>query len=45
MMLLLNPPPQPEPKKKEIGFHVKDKMASYRAIQREKGRKKAQKGK
>jgi hypothetical protein len=38
LILLLNPPPQPEPEKKEIGFQVKEKRAIY-------GRKKALKWK
>jgi hypothetical protein len=30
IMLLLNPPPEPEPPVKQIGFHIKEKRATYR---------------
>ena len=30
IMLLLNPPPEPEPPAKRIGFHVREKRAAYR---------------
>lgn len=30
IMLLLNPPPEPEPPAKQIGFHVREKSATYR---------------
>ena len=35
----------PQPKKKQIGFHVREKMTSYRAVRGRKVSKKVQKGK
>ena len=32
IMLLLNPPPEPEPPQKQLGFHVREKRASYVAV-------------
>lgn len=36
IMQLLNPPPEPEPPRKQIGFHVKERRAAYFADARRK---------
>lgn len=38
IMLLLNPPPEPEPPRKELGFHVRERRAIYRVRKPAMGR-------